>query len=143
MNAETHPSDPTPEALLVEYQTAQDSAQHHDNLVWTTTGIIWGSNLILLGFVISSMNAASLRPVITASAIIGLMLCLYVWLAALQFASIRNQKYSRCKDIERILNLQQHSGLRQRVRGQRVFYAIIMLTFIATWIVVLFTVWLA
>jgi hypothetical protein len=23
------------EVLLVEYQTAQESAQHHDNLVWT------------------------------------------------------------------------------------------------------------
>ena len=143
MNEKTYPVDPTPEALLVEYQTAQDSAQHHDNLVWTTTGIIWGSSLILLGFVISSLSTPSLKLVITASSILGLLLCIYVWLAALQFASVRNQKYSGCKDIEQILNLQQHLRLGYRARSQRVFYAITMLAFIATWIAVLFTVWLS
>jgi hypothetical protein len=99
MNAQSSPVNPTPEALLVEYQSAQDSAQHHDNLVWTTTGIIWGSSLILLGFVITSLNTPPLKLVITASSILGLLLCIYVWLAALQFASVRNQKYSRCKKI--------------------------------------------
>ena len=34
------------QSLLVEYQAAQDSAQHHDSLVWTTTGIIWGAGLV-------------------------------------------------------------------------------------------------
>lgn len=27
------------EAALVEYQAAQESAQHHDNLVWSVTSL--------------------------------------------------------------------------------------------------------
>ena len=39
------------EVLLVEYQAAQESAQHHDNLVWTVTALIWGGMLVLLEMV--------------------------------------------------------------------------------------------
>jgi hypothetical protein len=140
MDERTDPPGPTPEALLVEYQAAQDSAQHHDNLVWTTTGIIWGSSLVLLGFVIANLSTPLLRPIIIVVSILGLLLCAYVWLAAIQFRSIRFHKYRRCKEIERMLNLQQHWTLPYRERIQHTFYAIIMLAFMIAWLVVLLTV---
>lgn len=44
---------PTPEqreALLVEYQKTQDSAQHHDVLVWSITSLNWIGSALLMGF---------------------------------------------------------------------------------------------
>jgi len=38
------------EVLLVEYQAAQESAQHHDNLIWTVTALIWGGMFVLFWF---------------------------------------------------------------------------------------------
>ncbi len=46
--------------LLVEYQTAQDSAEHHDALLWNVTAIIWGANLVLIGFVLQSIGRTEL-----------------------------------------------------------------------------------
>ena len=34
---------------IAEYKATQDSAQHHDNLLWYVSSIVWGGNLVLLG----------------------------------------------------------------------------------------------
>jgi hypothetical protein len=142
MNEQDDHLSPAPDVLLVEYQAAQDSAQHHDNLVWTTTGIIWGSSLVLLGFVLANLTTSPLKLVITALSALGLLLCAFVWTAAVQFGSVKSQKYNRCKEIEQLLGLKQHSELQYKSRAQRTLYAVTMSAFVVTWIVVLLTVWL-
>lgn len=125
------------EALLVEYQAAQDSAQHHDSLVWTTTGIIWGASLVLLGFVIQNMNDPRLKLSIIAISILTILLLVYLWLIALTFGSVRNQKYARCKEIEKVFHLEQHSKLHYPNQSGRIFYGVIMAAFIVVWVVIL------
>jgi len=129
------------DALLVEYQAAQNSAQHHDILLYTTTSVMWGASLILLGFILNNLANTALRPLITLLSILGLVLCVTVWIFALQFNSIKRQKYRRCKKIEEILNLSQHRTLRYASRSQRFLYGIIMLIFISTWIFILWIMW--
>lgn len=66
----------TPDALLVEYQAAQDSAHHHDNMLWSTTSIMWGASLLVIGFVLQHLEDATLRPLITALSVLGLVLAI-------------------------------------------------------------------
>ena len=131
---------PDNQAFLIEYQAAQDSAQHHDALVWTTTGIIWGAGLVLIGFVIQNMNDPRLKLSIIATCGLAILLLVYLWVMALQLGSVRNQKYARCKEIESIFHFTQHSKLRYANRSGRIFYGIVMVVFIATWVLILITV---
>jgi len=103
------------QALLVEYQAAQASAEHHDNLIWTATNVIWGASLILLGFILQSVTNNGPRPLIIVLCILGLFLNIFVWISALQYNSVKNQKYRRCKEIEERLGLRQHRDLRYRI----------------------------
>jgi uncharacterized membrane protein len=130
---------PDLQSLLVEYQAAQDSAQHHDNQVWTTTGIIWGAGLILIGFVVQSIGDARLKLPVVAVCILAILMLIYLWVMAFQLNSVKNQKYTRCKEIESILNLEQHTRLRYKKRSGRFFYSLVMVVFIGTWISVLIT----
>jgi hypothetical protein len=43
--------------LLVEYGKAQDSAEHHDNLVWSIASLNWVGSAVLLGFVFGTIDA--------------------------------------------------------------------------------------
>jgi hypothetical protein len=127
--------------FLVEYEAAQDSAQHHDNLVWPATSAMWGASLILVGFVLGNLSHENLRPLITVLGVLGITLCVTVWIFARQYASIRNQKYARCKELEKIFGFNQHSNLRHRRGSQRFLYGLVMVFFILTWVLVIWTAW--
>jgi len=45
--------------LKFAFEQAQQSAEHHDTLLWEATYIVWGSTTLLLGFV---LEAAKLEP---------------------------------------------------------------------------------
>ena len=132
---------PTQESLLVEYQAAQSSAQHHDGLVWTVTNILWALSLAIFGFVLTKLGEPSLKVMLTGLAFVGVMLLSYAWFCALQFGFIRNQKYKRCKEIESILGLKQHTELQHPPYFQRVMYAILFWFIVIAWIVLIVHIW--
>ena len=125
------------ERKLVEYQTAQDSAQHHDNLVWTTSGLIWGSSLVLLGFVLDNLSNQPNKLFILGLSLLSILMYIALLIFSCQFADIKRQKYNRCKEIEEELKLKQHSSLKYEGGVQRVFYIIINSVFIIFWILVM------
>lgn len=129
--------------LLVEYQAAQESAQHHDNLIWTTTTIIWSVTLILFGFVIDNLNNPNNRIILTFLSILGIFLTAAIFVFVLQFNSIKRQKYDRCKAIEKILDMYQHRKLEYPKGVQTVVYLIITHFFIIAWLIILWTVWVS
>ncbi|EMV0269109.1 hypothetical protein ACP43V_13325 [Vibrio genomosp. F10 str. 9ZC157] len=124
------------ENKLLEYEMAQNSAEHHDNLVWSVSTLTWGVSSVLLGFVLNNIAENKLGIVILLFCLIGIFLILCSWLFARQFRSIRNQKYRRCKELERELGLVQHRNIKHKEGSQSAMYSIIMLLFIATWVVV-------
>jgi len=132
-------SGPSTDDLRVEYQAAQDSAQHHDSLVWSVTSVIWGGSLILMGFILAASKEDSLRPVLIVLSLLGIVLTIGVWAFALQLNAVKRHKYARCKEIEAVLHLRQHSTLRWASGSQRVVYGIIMVLFLAAWAVILWT----
>ncbi len=123
--------------LLTEYRMAQQSAEHHDNLVWTVTSIVWGALIVLLGFVIqSATNKELLFYQLTASA---LSICLlgFIWYHVFLLNNWKGKKYNRCKHIEEQLGMKQHLLTYPRRAGY-CLYQLMMTGFLVAWIIVIF-----
>ena len=129
------------EVLLVEYQAAQESAQHHDNLVWTVTALIWGGMLVLFGFILGNLDNTSLRLILILLSIIGIALTIAVLVFTFQYNSVMRQKYQRCKTIELLLGMRQHNELKYTPGLQKIIYNIISILFVIAWFVVFLLVW--
>lgn len=129
------------EVLLLEYQAAQESAQHHDNLVWTVTALIWGGMLVLFGFVLGNLDNASLRLILILLSIIGIVLTIAVLVFTLQYNSVTRQKYQRCKTIELLLGMRQHTELKYTPGLQKIIYNIITVLFVIAWFTVFWLAW--
>ncbi len=72
--------------LLAEYKAAQNSAQHHDTLVWTVTSIFWAANILLIRVVVTVLiENNNLKCLPIALSLLGLFLCLSVCTFARQF----------------------------------------------------------
>ena len=135
--------EPTEQALLVEYQSAQASAEHHDNLVWNVTNILWAASLVVFGFVLTKLGQPNLRVLLSLLSLIGVLLMSYAWFCALQFGFIRNQKYKRCKAIEAQLGLKQHTDLEHPKYFQRVLYAVLFMVMVVGWIFLIVFIWIS
>ncbi|HEY8095479.1 MAG TPA: hypothetical protein VIE65_05225 [Methylobacter sp.] len=141
---EKHPTD---DAMLVEYEAAQASAEHHDTLVWTVTNSLWALSMVLFGFAVSVLDKPAvqsqvgIKVLLSGLCFVGVSLLSYAWFCALQFASIRNQKYRRCKALEKHLGLQQHTNLEHFNHSQRVLYAIVLFFMVIAWVALLVLIW--
>jgi hypothetical protein len=124
---------------IAEYKAAQDSAQHHDNLLWYVSSIVWGGNLVLLGSFLKYIGNATEElpiPFIFCVGIFCILLNLCLWGCAYIFRDIRNQKYKRCQFIESKLRFHQHSTL-SGVPGMMWFiYSFVTIMFMALWLFV-------
>ena len=129
----------------LEYQTAQDSAQHHDQLIWSTAGIVWGASLILLGFVLSGLTDDQGRIVRTIIAVFGLILIGVVWSFALIWRGVRNRKYEACWAIEEQGGFQQRHHSRERrdypKRSMTILHGLVSVLFIGVWLLVIISLW--
>jgi hypothetical protein len=129
------------ERLAIEYQKAQDSAEHHDTLLWTATSIIWAGNLVLIGFVLDSIKKNELRIILILLSVLGIFLVSTMCVIAKSFRKVKQQKYNRCKELERILGFKQHRDLKYPNRIQTFLYYFITIIFLIFWIIVIFAVW--
>lgn len=135
------PPQPTVDDLRVEYQAAQDSAQYHDNLVWSGTSVMGGGSLVLMGFILTALKETSLRPLVTVLSLLGIATTVCVWIFALQWNAVKRHKYGRCKEIEAVLHMKQHTTLRWASSFQRVIYGALMVFFLLTWVSILWMTW--
>jgi len=135
--------EPTEQSLLVEYQAAQASAEHHDSLVWSVTNILWAASLVVFSFVLTKLGQPNLKGLLSVLSLIGVLLISYAWFCALQFSFIRNQKYKRCKVIEQKLGLKQHTELDHPVYFQRVLYAVLFMVMVVGWIFLIVFIWIS
>jgi hypothetical protein len=134
------PSIETMDNLRLEYEKAQDSAEHHDRLLWYLTSIVWTGNLIVLGQIATCTETPlSSVPVLSVS-VLALVLNLFLWVASFQFRWIRNQKYKFCKDIEKE-NLQgmrgQHGNLCYPPGVMWTLYCFVTILFLVVWFAIL------
>jgi hypothetical protein len=87
------------EVRLVEYQKAQDSAEHHNNLVWTLTNLGIGLSLIILYV---SWTDKSIDSYIKEGLLfIGCLIFMYFSSIIENSNKKKNEKYKLCQDIEK------------------------------------------
>jgi hypothetical protein len=137
MSQHTSTDAPELQALLVEYEKTQDSAQHHDSLGWTSVSFVFGGMLVLLGFALDSMENQKSQEVLLFVGWLGIALTIAAVVVALQFNSITRFKYNRCREIESQIGAQQHQKVPHIPGSQRIILVIIALGFIAVWLKVM------
>lgn len=126
------------EVLLVEYEKAQDSAEHHDDLAWSETSLNWVGSALLMGFVLSGVDGDPTwthKVALLGVAVAGVALSLLVWRWVRQLRGLKLAKYERCREIEEVLGMEQHSSLRYRSGSQTREYTLLMLVFLAAWVI--------
>jgi len=61
------------------YESSLESARHSDILMWQVTAIIWGANILLLGFVSEAIEKQpSSRSITIGLSVLGIVLTLFV-----------------------------------------------------------------
>jgi hypothetical protein len=129
----------------LEYQTAQDSAQHHDQLIWTSTSLMWVASLVLLGFVLQGLRDGTDRLVLTAAAGLGVGMILVQWRFRNIWRGVMTRKYEACQTLERLdgFAAKHHSReARDYPRGAMGrLYVATSLAFISVWIFLVATLW--
>lgn len=121
--------------LLVEYEKAQDSAEHHDQLLWAVVGLLATGLATLLTI------PPGHRPPPNDSVwerfyppVAGITLSLLLFYFIHSFRFFRDEKYKRCKAIEGILRMEQHSKLKpQKLKQIWVVYGLSGI-FLLVWI---------
>lgn len=83
--------------FLTEYMKAQDSAEHHDTLIWTATGVTCAANIALLIFVIRKDALLNYPITSTLLGLLGMFLVGLVWFMADAHIALKKRKYDRCK----------------------------------------------
>lgn len=124
------------EVQLAEYNAAQSSAQHHDQLVWTVTSIVWAGSLALMGIILKIPMTGFFRVVPVFLCVLGAILSLFVWSTQREFHELKNQKYDRCKEIEKDLHMKHHLSTKWKEGSQKERYTVIMVLFLVAWFLV-------
>jgi len=122
---------------LGEYTAAQESAHHHDSLIWTTTALIWAGNFVLLGFIVNAVSLGQPGLFVPLASILGLVLTLGVWRIVYVWNHVKNVKYKRCRELEPHLRMWQHRDVEAAYpRGEmRLWYSLVSLAFLIAWLV--------
>lgn len=110
------------EAYLIEYQMSQQSAEHHDTLLWTSTGIIWAANFVLFGLISDNIfKEASLQHkcLLTLISSVAIIINAAMLALAYSFRRIRLLKYKRCQRIEKRFGLWQHRWTKNKSRQKK------------------------
>jgi hypothetical protein len=127
--------------LLIEYEQAQSSAQHHDALVWTVSNTLLAISIGLFGFMMNAVDKESVRcasgyiGLVIFTAIVGIALVIFANGFSRQLASVKCQKYSRCRVIEKRLGMRQHSSLKYEAGSQSQGYAIVTMLLVVLWVI--------
>jgi hypothetical protein len=130
---------PSRAELLEEYKLAQASAEHHDKLLWSTTGIVWGASLVLLGIVFKDLRAIPEHSPRVLLSLLGIALTIGVWWMTTVWNTVMRVKYERCQELERLLGFRQHINVHDAYpRGRMsILYAVISFILLGTWLGVL------
>lgn len=124
--------------FLTEYAKAQDSAEHHDNLIWVATGVAWTGNIVLFALAISKIGEPYFQHLIVITSTLGILIMITATILAVQLINVKNQKYDRCKKIEGVFQFEQHSQLRYHPGPQKISYLVTAFVFILLWIGLLY-----
>jgi len=125
--------------LRLQYQTAQESAHHHDAQIWIVTSIVWAANVVLVGFLAEKDSTLSWL-VLVGLGILGSILSAFVWKVAMTYNWVMRRKYQICQHIEKKLELfEDHLFMHENYPRhlQRIWCGVVSVAFLAIWAYVL------
>lgn len=138
---------PSRSELVIEYQKAQDSAQHYEAMAWTVTSITWAASLVLLGLILRSLAKTPnfiTFILIALLSVLGFLLTIAEWWQHRLFQKVKLYKYSRCKEIEEIIGLQQHKHIPSYPKKHRDVFSVFTYVLLFTWVcVIVYLIWIA
>jgi hypothetical protein len=117
--------------LLVEYQKAQDSAEHHDALAWQVSSIFFAGMLVLMGFLLSNLEDNVIPNIIIS--LVGIIICIILIGSLDAFHKIIQRKYDRCHEIEKLFGFNQHLNEKGKNYKIRQYFMIIIILIIILW----------
>ena len=123
--------------LKIEYQKAQDSAEHHTNLGWTVISITCAGSLVLLGLVLNNITKSDITIILIVLAVLGIVLSITMNLTDRKLGRVARQKYERCRCLEELFQGKQHQELHSPKPSMRLLVNIVTLSLAATWVSVL------
>lgn len=91
------------QVMLLEYEKAQDSAEHHDHMAWFTSTVLVVASITLFGLLLTAINKHN-SFFILYGCIIGFLLIIINWKLFSGAQNIKIEKYKTCKKIEKYLN---------------------------------------
>jgi len=91
------------EIMFLEYQKAQDSAEHHDRMAWFTSSVLVVASIYLFGSLLSIMYEAELFLILFGCGI-GFLLIFINMIIFYGAQEIKVKKYRLCKKIEEQFN---------------------------------------
>jgi len=104
--------------LFKDYELSQQSAQHHDTLVWTTTSIfsvVIGALLIELIKLYHNCNQEDV--LLGMVSLFGIILSLTVLYFVVGFRCYKNKNYNHCNEIKKVI-LTQQSQLYEELKNK-------------------------
>lgn len=109
---------------LIEYQKAQDSAEHFDTMIWTLISIGIVASIIIFHIFWTDRPENIVYALIML--ISGAFIIYYFSFLIEKANQIKIMKYDRCKDIEKDLGLKQHIevndlSLSRKLPGIKIF----------------------
>ena len=129
--------EPNNDILLLEYEKAQDSAEHHDSLAWQVSSVILAGMLVLIGFSLDHLGKQDLRFLVSLVALQGMILTVCLGWFQSTLRGIKRQKYDRCKEIEERLGMKQHAQLNYPEGTQTNFFLLVLAMFVLLWLIIL------
>lgn len=122
------------EILLVEYQKAQDSAEHFDQLLWVVIGLLMTGMAGLLAIPPSDKISCESDWMRFYPPVLGIIVSVLLFYFVDSFRAFRRQKYERCKVIEGLLGMEQHSKLKNPKPRQVYVVNVLSGAFLIVWI---------
>lgn len=105
------------ERQLKEYELSQQSAEHHDAMLWEVTAIIWGANTLMIAFTFETARDPVTQSRVLVAAILGIALTIFARVNYLTSRQVRRRKYAICQAIEEAIPLVHE----QHVNEERVY----------------------
>lgn len=122
--------------FLKEYELAQQSAQHHDNISWIFSSIFIGGMLVLFGLIFNKENIILTNRVLFGFiCIMGVFINIIILIFHWRWSEIIKHNYSICKKIEEMIGMERiHSNSIFPQGIMKILFTMLITFFISIWI---------
>jgi len=129
------------DALLMEYQCAQHSAHHYDNLGWQAINVFWVAMGILIYVGFQHLSSEKLEWHVTVLAILAISMAGFIWIASRLLRSLKLQAYKKCDCLASLLCTSAYRHVDYPEGAQSKLLGFVIIIVAVLWSLVLRSLW--